>query len=793
MKELTTVFMIKVLVLLTLFCLGNSMGYAQDFVWANSIGGAGTDQSNVIAVDAQGGVYIAGQYSGIVDFDPGPGTVNLIGNGFFLAKYNYNGEYIWAKSFIGTTVNQRIGIATDAACNIYITGSFEGTVDFDPNAGIDTLVSNGYSDIFLAKYDQNGNYIWSKNIGGQDIDRSNGIALDGSGNLYITGQFRNTVDFDPGIGTASLSAPSSFDADIFLAKYDAGGNYLWARNMGGNGSDLGEALAVSSSGYIYLTGNFMDTADFDPGANTSNLIASGLLDVFVAKYDSNGDYIWAKSIKGTGPNDANGSSLALGEMDNIFLTGRFKGTADFDPGVGVANVTSNGGYDIYLARFDSSGNYLWAKSFGSTGTVERGSSLAIDNSGGLYLTGSFQSTVDFDPGPGTANLTATPGFVDAFFVQFDDMNNFVFAKQFSRSNSESLTLDALGNIYLTGRFSGTPDFDPGVNTFNLTSNGATDIFMLKLGYGCAVAVTFTQTACDSFTFNNTTYTNTGNYADTFLTASNCDSIVILSLTINHSTQNPVVSGVFCDSATFNGITYTSSGTYVQQYINASGCDSNFIYDITIGQSAQSQISHTACGSYVFNGSNYTTSGMYTDTFSNSTGCDSIVMLDLTINHVNTAVIKNGSTLTAHTSDTYQWINCDPKGIIPGATGQSFTASENGAYAVIVSKDGCTDTSDCIQVDNITSIEGLKAFPQHIIIYPSPANKSGVTIQSSAHLSNVTIKISDLAGRVLTEHHNKSGTSFFVNLEAYTPGLYLIEIVDDTKAQRKTMKLLVQEY
>jgi len=209
------------------------------------------------------------------------------------------------------------------------------------------MTSVGSRDIFIAKYDNNGNYFWAKSIGGTVLDESFIIALDGYGNLYITGYFNATSDFDPGVGVANLVPVGS--RDILFAKYDNNGNYLWAKNIGSTLDDFGYSLAVDAVGNVYITGEFQGTADFDPGTGTANLTTNGSYDIYIAKYDNNGNYLWANKIGGTS-SDA-GNSITIDGSGNIYITGGFYGTTDFDPGAGTANLTSSGVSDIFFAKY----------------------------------------------------------------------------------------------------------------------------------------------------------------------------------------------------------------------------------------------------------------------------------------------------------------------------------------------------------------------------------------------------------------------------------------------------------
>jgi hypothetical protein len=426
-----------------------------------------------IKADGSGNRYVTGYFSGTADFDPGAGTANLTAtlyNDIFLAKYNASGNYVWAiRIGSGVTDNYGTALALDGSGNVLLTGYFRGTVDFNPGVGTADLVSPDGTDIFLAKYDASGNYVWAKGMGGTGNDIGTALALDGSGNVLLTGYFSVTADFDPGT-TATANLESAGEFDIFLAKYDASGNYVWAKGMGGTGNDWGNALALDGSDNVLLTGFFNRTADFDPGGGTANLTSSGNTDIFLAKFDASGNPVWAKGMGGADQDD--GLSLALDGSGNVLLTGIFNGTVDFDPGVGTAELTSSGNNDIYLAKFDASGNHVWAKGMGGA-DLDYGSSLALDGSGNVLLTGYFTGTVDFDPGVGTTNLisaaTSYASSNDIFLAKFDASGNYVWAKSIGGAGEDhglALALDGSGNVLLAGRFNNNVDFDPGVGIQN---------------------------------------------------------------------------------------------------------------------------------------------------------------------------------------------------------------------------------------------------------------------------------------------------------------------------------------
>ncbi len=395
---------------------------------------------------------------------------------FGLSNIAYTQNFEWAKGMGGASGDGGTSIAIDASGNVYTTGTFAGTADFDPGAGTFNLTSAGMEDIFISKLDASGNFLWAKRMGGASGDGGTSIAIDGSGNVYTTGGFSVTADFDPGAGTFNLTSVGNFD--IFISKLDASGNFLWAKALGGTSADYGLAIALDGSDNVYTTGYFQVTADFDPGTGTFNLTSAGGTDIFIFKLDGSGNFVWANRMGGTSGDY--GYSIALDGSGNVYTTGYFQVTADFDPGTGTFNLTSAGSTEIFISKLEGSGNFVWANRMGGT-SQDEGHSIALDVSGNVYSTGFFNGTVDFDPGAGTFNLTSA-GY-DIFISKLDASGNFVWAKGISGTSTEdgrSITLDGSGNVYTTGYFQGTADFDPGAGTFNLTSAGLDDIFISKV-------------------------------------------------------------------------------------------------------------------------------------------------------------------------------------------------------------------------------------------------------------------------------------------------------------------------
>jgi hypothetical protein len=393
-------------------------------LWANEIGNGTSSFSNnlqglSIAVDANENVYITGSFSGTQDFDPSSNTNNLSASGIadiFIAKYNSLGALVFVNK-LGSNSNVigagipaiEVGkdIKIDALGNVYIIGEFFSTTDFDPSiVSIKNLVSNGNSDIFFAKYDTDGNYIFAKNIGGASADVASSLSLDANNNLYLTGYFQGiNIDFDPNINVNNITSSGGYD--VFFAKYDASGNYLLAKSIGGTNNDSGISIASDLNENIYLTGIFKGTADFDPSNVVFNLISGGENDIFFAKYDATGNIVFAKSIGNTTVNNTineQSYAIALDANNNIYLIGTFSGVnTDFDPNTTIQLLTSNRFYDIFFAKYDNLGNYIFAYNLGSVENLcschDIGRAILVDSNNKIYVAGTFetfQNYIDFD-------------------------------------------------------------------------------------------------------------------------------------------------------------------------------------------------------------------------------------------------------------------------------------------------------------------------------------------------------------------------------------------------------------
>lgn len=679
----------------------------------------------------------------------------------------------WVKHISGPEADDGRSIAVDADGNVYTTGRFKQTIDFDPGPGVHNLTATGNNfNAYILKLDATGGFVWAKQFEGT-ANEPKALALDTSGNVYITGWLpkSSTIDLDPGAGVLNFSVTggTALNMDVYVVKLSTSGNLVWARQMGGINLDQSTDITVDNNGYVYTLGKFRGTADYNPGTGVNNLTAvNSTGDCFISKLDNDGNYIWARSIGAT--SFINQADIDVDGDGNVYVTGVFAGTADLDPGPGVQNLSTVPGEffpatNMFICKLNAEGNYIWAKNVGQSGSPTAPSgTMVLDNYGHLYLAGSFSDTMDFDPGPGTATMISTltgASDLDIFVSKLDTAGNYIWSQSIGSISIESgrPLLDTYGNLYLVGGFRGPVDMDPSATAVQLI-NPSTP------GGGVFIARYDSSLSFSKVSFIDATLGSNG--FDVALSA------------IDNSIH---ITGDFSGTVDFDPGAGTASLTSV-----GNSWGDAFILKLKNCFPLSSTITTAACDSFTLNNTTYLASGTYNQTYATANGCDSTVILELTINHQpNTAVTQTGPMLSANTAGAnYQWINCtNGNNPVTGATQQTYTATADGSYAVIITKDGCSDTSTCYNVTG-TGISGRKN-AGGMQLYPNPAGQQ-ITVITTGMIKDGHLRLMNIIGQTVTEHAHISGNSFSLDLSEVAQGTYIVElIVDDTISRAKIIK------
>jgi PKD repeat protein len=362
-------------------------------VWAKRLP-SNNDSMNAVAIDASDNIVVTGGFQDSIDFGAGPLT-SVGSSDFFLAKYSSSGALLWARQFGGLMVETGRGVVVDQTGNIFVVGFFSGTTSF----GGGSLTAPSGGGVFLAKYSPTGAHLWSKSFSGGS-QQPGAIAIDGNGNIAVVGNFSGTVNFGGG------SLTSAGGTDVFVAEYSSSGAHLWSRRGGGSGADLGYGIAVGPTGNVVAVGVFMGTANF---GGSSFMSGGGTNDIFVAQYSSTGAHMWSESFGGElayGSDTA--KAVTVDGSGNVILTGNIQGPVDFGGGPLYGNNTG----DIFVAKLNSNGDYLWAKRAGGDTDYDNGNAVVTDASGNVIVAGAFTLSCNF----GGGLLTSPWG--DATVVEF---------------------------------------------------------------------------------------------------------------------------------------------------------------------------------------------------------------------------------------------------------------------------------------------------------------------------------------------------------------------------------------
>ncbi|MBK9401300.1 MAG: hypothetical protein IPN36_10700 [Bacteroidetes bacterium] len=699
---------------------------------------------------------------------------------------------MWAHRMAGELNLHANSMVVDLSGNVYTTGSFTGTLDFDPDPmNVFTLTnsSSAMRDAFVMKMNAAGQFQWAIRIGGAGDDNGSCIQLDPQGNVVIAGIFAGTVDFDPGVGTYNLASNDG----IFLLTLSPSANFVRAAHFESTGTQTNPSLSIDLLGNMYVSGEFTGQTDFDPDTAalaTYYLTASTTSsDMFIVKLNDTGHFIRAIQLGSTSGQELI-KNLKADPFGNIYLAGRyFTSTLDLDPGPGIANLPNAPGGDIFILKLDSATNFKWARAFNGNLYSDFAWDIDVDKQGNVLTIGQFRDTLDLDPSPSGTYLLTDPGHLrQAFLSKLDSSGQFVWAGAIGGAGDDygfSFTIDDSSNIYLTGHcISNSPlDLDPGPGV-DTVAGGSTFIVKLdsicqyrwgvriggtsSIEYGTSIAVDASFNVITTGQFNSI-----GDYdpGDSVLTlVPNGGYRLYLQKMSQCSSLPSSILLAACDSVLHDGQYYTTSGSYPLYYQNAAGCDSLVELNVDVRYSNSYSYAATACLSYSdLSGTAWDTSGIYTLTLTNNAGCDSVVTVDLTIEEIDTTVIQSGDTLWPQSpSVLYIWIDCNTGNPVVFSGLPYFVPTSSGNYAVVLQfGNGCQDTSSCHQVTLTGINEITRKLP--FILRPNPGE--GI-FSWNEEIKIDELDVYDVTGRKIEQRFLKDNIHS-VDLRPLENGFYLI--------------------
>ncbi len=632
---------------------------------------------------------------------------------------------------------------------------------------------------------QNPSLSFSFNPTGTDFESIRSAIIDQNNNVYTTGNFSGTVDFEPGPGTTALTAVYT---DVYISKLSGSGGLTWVKQIQSlniSNLSISWSIGVDLSGNIYAMGQFMGTIDFDPGPGVFNMTSSmpASYDLFVLKLNSSGDFQWAKQIASFALNQKVGV-MPIDGAGNLYVYGCFMGTVDFDPGPGVFNMTaSTVSRDPFVLKLSSDGGFIWARQINDPGegTVL---STKIDASNSIYLTGYFAGVADFDPGPSTTNLDSING--SAYIWKLTNAGDLDWVKQFGAggfvTSSSDLAFDITGNIYSTGGFQGSADMDPGPGITRLTTAGFGDAFVLKLN------------PTGSFIWARQ------------LGGPGSDGASGLCL---DNSGNIILMGGFDGTADFDPGTgsyqLTSSGSD-DIFITMLNPDGNFKYAFQLGNvdfdnstsiNIDSQNALVISGTFFHSIDADPCSGVTTLNALASQDCflakyNHPITIQVTISSPTTTVVSGQSVLVTSvatnggTNPTYEWQDSTAAHswqTISGATGSilSYSPSQTGdrVKCIMTSNASCalnyTFSSNVIAftVSPVTSIDPINGNSYGLKYFPNPVKD--VLYIDSLRISDrwETAEIISMAGVQLRLVNIESKTRVRIEVETLRPGNYII--------------------
>ncbi len=607
----------------------------------------GRSYGSKIAIDTSGDYYLAGTFSDKIDVDPSSGTYNLSTRSssnydIFICKYSNNSKLIWAKSLVNLRFCGITQIALDPNQNLIVTGWFRDSIDLDPSSNKAMRYSiNAYS-LFIAKFDQNGNFIWGNSFHGE-MEIYNELCVTSDSSIYMSFHFTDTIDVDHSSKQKLLISRVRGKNDIALCKYDSKGDLIWAGQVKGAGKGAIQSLAVNRNGNLIVAYTGIDTMDIGINGKQQLLAGDTTSFSFFAKYSKQGEFITSGAFSSS--RLVRVYELQINNNNNITVSGFFRDTTDFDPDTSVYGILPNNRLQsnlyigFYVCQMDSNFNFKWVRtSLMSNNPLFINSSALDPKNGDIYITGSFSDSIFYHP-DNPQKWKKSVGNRDIFIVRYSKDGVFGGFKSIGGKMDDDGNGVAIGkdqHIFITGNFEGLVDFDPSGSGHNLTTSSNENVFVLKQKQCITSSKVFRrETLCGPRLSPSKKYlwTKSGTYNDTLHTDNGCDSIVNLTLTINprHFMEiDTIVCGRYTPPS--GKAVYFKTGVYYDSLKTRKGCDSVYKINLEIRSTSFSLNNQRVCNKLLSPSGRHlwTSTGKYSDTLVAANGCDSIVIIDLIV-------------------------------------------------------------------------------------------------------------------------------------------------------------------
>lgn len=790
---------------MTYFCfLASVSASGQDWQWATSVYGPDLDQIRAVEADRQGNVYITGWYQDSLYFNET--TFFVASTSYydgFIAKYDDQGNFIWARKFGGNRDDAGNNLAIDTLGNVYIAGYSRSTTPFVYDSF--SFTGTGNDKTCILKIDGNGNLIWGKLVtAGTSNAYPTGIDVNNNNQLILTGTY---AFLDLTIETTVL--PHAGAEDIFYAMYSASdGNLLWAKRAYATYYDYSNMAVIDNSGNCYISaitygGIIIDGVGTLPPGGTSYI-------GFLFKTDSLGNFHWVKKYSNTMSGGTELDGLEITRSGDLYITG-WVGSG-FTINLNDTTFSDLGSAKHYLQKLDSDGNSIWTKIFPCS-SLSRVNGIAVDSADRVFIGGYVSGSVILD------NITVSPAASGySFFLGLIDKDGNVLdgawgGNKINNSGLDIIGADLSGGIYVGGFFGNVAGDFGWFGDDTLTTHGSSDGFLAKYNYSeilnCYANSSFTVSGSivcsgDSVSFFNSSsgsgsltyewktdgniFSTTENTSFTFalpgiyqiqLLTENAycrdsSQISVQVLPVSDSLLTPVFT---CenDSILIFGKYESLPGWYYDTLQSANGCDSILKQEYLHFAPINQYINATICmgDTYILPDGNMVDSGgTYSSFLISADGCDSIITTSLMVQVIDTAVSVSGQTLTAVSTGIYQWLDCSSLSSVIGQNGQSFTPTVDGLYAVEITQGSCVDTSACY----VISFAGVEVDKNSFecILFPNPASEI-LNIIFDNEITGASFLIYDVNGKVVLKSIQQTTGSSKINIKHLPSGIYAVQL------------------